>query len=170
MYILKNAWRSISRAKVRNILIGVIVLVIAISSCVALSIREAADSAKEQYLEELKVTAQISIDRQSMMQGASSESGGFDRNSMKEMMTNQEDLSLEEMLVYAEAESVKEFYYTGTTSVDTDGNWEAIDTTGITEDDSESESDTQGITSMGGQGGIGGQSMGGNKPDMSRMG
>lgn len=39
MYILKNAWRSISRAKVRNILIGVIVLVIATSSCVALSIR-----------------------------------------------------------------------------------------------------------------------------------
>lgn len=36
MYILKNAWRSISRAKVRNILIGVIVLVIATSSCVFL--------------------------------------------------------------------------------------------------------------------------------------
>lgn len=63
MYILKNAWRSISRAKVRNILIGVIVLVIAVSSCVALSIREAAHSAKEQYLEELEVTAQISMDR-----------------------------------------------------------------------------------------------------------
>lgn len=171
MYILKNAWRSISRAKVRNILIGVIVFVIAISSCVALSIREAADSAKEQYLEELEVTAQISIDRQSMMQGFSSESGGFDRNSMKEMMTNQEDLSLEEMLVYAEAESVKDFYYTGTTSVDTDGNWEAIDTTGITEDESEgeSESDAQEITSMGDQG-RGGQIVGGNKPDMSQMG
>lgn len=76
MYILKNAWRSISRAKVRNILIGVIVLVIATSSCVALSIREASGTAKEQYLEDMEVTAQISLDRQSMMQGFSSIGGG----------------------------------------------------------------------------------------------
>ena len=76
MYILKNAWRSISRAKVRNILISVIVLVIATSSCGALSIREVSGTAKQQYLEDMEVTAQISIDRQSMMQGFSSMGGG----------------------------------------------------------------------------------------------
>lgn len=38
MYILKNAWRSVVRARGRNILVGIIVLVIAVSSCVALSI------------------------------------------------------------------------------------------------------------------------------------
>ena len=35
MYIIKNAFKSIARNKARNILIGVIVLVIATASCVA---------------------------------------------------------------------------------------------------------------------------------------
>lgn len=45
MYILKNTLKCISRAKGRNILIGIIVLVIAFSACVGLSIRQAAESA-----------------------------------------------------------------------------------------------------------------------------
>ena len=172
MYILKNAWRSISRAKVRNILIGVIVLVIAVSSCVALSIREAASSAKENYLEELEVTAQISMNRGSMMKDFSKDSeGGFDRDSMKEMLTNQNELTLDELQVYADAESVKDLYYTGTTTVNTDDNWEAVDTTGITEsEDSDSESSNAnpsgGFQSMGGEDDRGGMS--GKQP--GRMG
>ena len=42
MYIIKNAFRCIGRAKGRNILIGIIALVIAISACIGLSIRQAA--------------------------------------------------------------------------------------------------------------------------------
>lgn len=53
MYIIKNAWKSISRSKGRNILIGIIVAVIAISSCIGLSIRNAAKKAEEQGLESL---------------------------------------------------------------------------------------------------------------------
>ena len=70
MYIIKNAWKSISRSKGRNILIGIIVAVIAISSCIGLSIRNAAKKAEEQGLESLSVTATISFDRQSLMQNA----------------------------------------------------------------------------------------------------
>ena len=70
MYILKNALRNIRRAKMRNLLIGVIVLVIATASCLGLSIRQAAVNAKKTGLENLSVTAQISLDRQSMMQGS----------------------------------------------------------------------------------------------------
>ena len=168
MYIVKNALRSIGRSKGRNVLIGIIVLVIAISSCVALSIREAASSAKEQYLEELEITAQISIDRQSMMKDFKTDmSGGFDRDSMKEMLTNQNELTLDELLTYAEAKSVKDFYYTGTTTVNTDDNWEAVDTTGMTEEDGvESESGD----GMGGSPGMGGPmgKQGGMRP--GRMG
>lgn len=168
MYIVKNALRSIGRSKGRNVLIGIIVLVIAISSCVALSIREAASSAKEQYLEELEITAQISIDRQSMMKDFKTDmSGEFDRDSMKEMLTNQNELTLDELLTYAEAKSVKDFYYTGTTTVNTDDNWEAVDTTGITEEEgTESESGD----SMGGSLGMGGPmgKQGGMRP--GRMG
>lgn len=157
MYIIKNALRSINRSKGRNVLIGIIVLVIAVSSCVALSIREAAESAKETYLEDMEITAQISVDRQKMMQGFT------DRDSMKEMMTNQEELSLDKMLVYAEAESVKDFYYSGTTSVNTDGNWEAIDTTGIMEETSESEAtdEISGFSGMGGKNDVSGKMSGG---------
>ncbi len=152
MYILKNALRSINRSKSRNILIGIIVLVIAVSSCVALSIREASHSAKEKYLEDLEVSAQISIDRGKMMEGFT------DRESMKDMMLNQEDLTLEEMLVFAEVESVKDFYYSGTTSVDAGEDWEPIDTTGIdlnTMDDNTGSQMTGGVTGMPGQGGQG---------------
>ena len=47
MYIIKNALRCIGRARGRNILIGIIALVIAISACIGLSIRQASESAKE---------------------------------------------------------------------------------------------------------------------------
>ncbi len=165
MYIIKNALRSINRSKGRNILIGIIVLVIAVSSCVALSIREAAESAKETYLENLEITAQISVDRQKMMQGFS------DRDSMKEQMTNQEEISLDEMLVYAGAESVKDFYYSGTTSVNTDDNWEAIDTTGVIEETSESEAtgEISEFSGMDGKNDMSGQ-MSGRMMQAGRMG
>ena len=44
MYIVRNALRSIARSKGRSILTGIIIFVIALASCLALSIREAAKS------------------------------------------------------------------------------------------------------------------------------
>ena len=73
MYIIRSALKCIGRSKGRNILIGIIVLVIAISACIGLSIRQAAQSAKEETLSGMTVTATISIDRQAMM----SNMGGF---------------------------------------------------------------------------------------------
>ena len=60
MYIIKNAFRCISRSKGRNILIGIIALVIAISACLGLSIRQASESAKASSLtlEEQMIYAQ----------------------------------------------------------------------------------------------------------------
>ena len=51
MYIIKNALRYIDRSKGRNILIGIIALVIAVSACICLSIRQASESAKESDVE-----------------------------------------------------------------------------------------------------------------------
>ena len=73
MYIIRSALKCIGRSKGRNILIGIIVLVIAISACIGLLIRQAAQSAKEETLSGMTVTATISIDRQAMM----SNMGGF---------------------------------------------------------------------------------------------
>ena len=65
--IIKNALKCIGRSKGRNVLISIIALVIAVSACLGLSIRQAAESAKESTLEELNITATISYDRSSMI-------------------------------------------------------------------------------------------------------
>ena len=59
MYILKNALKSISRSKGRNVLIGIIVLVISVAACIGLSIQNAAEDAREATLEGITITAQI---------------------------------------------------------------------------------------------------------------
>ena len=67
MYILKNAFRCIGRAKGRNILLGLIAFVLAVACCIGLSIRQAASKAKASTMAGMTVTATISYDRQSMM-------------------------------------------------------------------------------------------------------
>lgn len=124
MYIIKNALRCIGRAKGRNILIGVIVLVIAVSACLGLSIRQAAESAKAETMEELIITATISYDRQAAMsqmgqpdepedqeQGNNRGQGGFNRENFAGLLGTEQSLTLEEYETYAGAESVKDFYY-----------------------------------------------------------
>lgn len=133
MYIIRNALKCIGRSKGRNILIGVIVLVIAISSCLGLSIRQAAESAKEETLGSLSVTATISFDRTSAMaQMSGREEGGtgkgFDRSSFADMMGESSSLSLEEYLTYAQAQSVKEFYYSMAAYVNGTDTFEPVST------------------------------------------
>lgn len=147
MYIIRNALKCIGRSKGRNILIGVIVLVIAVSACLGLSIRQAAESAKADTLEGMSVTATISYDRQSMMSGmkggrggnaqsGEKPQGGFDRESFAEMMGLNSSLTLEEYEKYAAAESVKGFYYTLTASFNGDDSLRPVS------NDSESDSNT----------------------------
>lgn len=131
MYIIKNAFKCIGRSKGRNILIGVIVLVIAVSACVGLSIRQAAEKAKSDTLEGLTVTAAISFDRRSIMsrvQNSTSESedGKFDKGQFSELMGAASALSLEDYEKYAEADSVKEFYYYETASVNGSENFSPV--------------------------------------------
>ena len=83
MYVLKNALKSISRSKGRNILIGIIVFVISVSTCLGLSIRQAAANAREDALKNLSITAQISVDRTSMMENMKQE-GSFDKSSFSQ--------------------------------------------------------------------------------------
>lgn len=141
MYILKNALRSISRSKVRNILIFVLILVIVISACVSLSIMNSAEEAKEATLENQSITAEISVNRESFMEQArSTDSGEMDRDAMREAMQDMpQSLSIEEQEKYAESEYVKDFYYTATTSVNGNDDLEPIDTS-ATGDESSSNS------------------------------
>ena len=122
MYIIKNALRCIGRSKGRNILIGIIALVIAVSACIGLSIRQASESAKKSALDGMSITATISYDRADAMgnmaggrpgMGGSGFMGGsFDPSQLGDIMGKGSSLTLEEYLKYAEAESVQDFYYT----------------------------------------------------------
>ncbi|MGN0521482.1 MAG: ABC transporter permease [Eubacterium sp.] len=138
MYIIKNALKCIGRSKGRNFLIGVIVFVIAISSCIGLSIRQAAESAKEETLSSMSVTATISFDRTSAMSQMKGDDQGFDRSSFKEMMGNASSLSLEEYQTYAQAKSVEDFYYYTTSYVNSTDGFEPVST-----EDSDDEATTE---------------------------
>lgn len=126
MYILKNALKSIARSKGRNVLIGIIVLVISVAACIGLSIQNAAEDAREATLEGITITAQISVDRNSMMSdmmenmkpGQDGAPPSFDRDSFRENMKGIESLTVEEMQKYAKLDTVKSFYYTMSVSMD----------------------------------------------------
>lgn len=170
MYIIKNAFRCIGRSKGRNILIGIIALVIAISACIGLSIRQASENAKTTALEGLSITATISYDRANAMgqmgggrpSGEGRPSGGFDKNQFANMMGSATSLTLEEYLKYAEAESVQDFYYTLTAYFNGSENFSPVsdETDDSKESDSSTDSDRPSIF-PGGMGGMMGGMFGG---------
>ena len=142
MYIIKNAFRCIARSKGRSVLIGIITLVIAISACLGLSIRQASENAKASALSGMSVTATISYDRGSMMGQIGGDNRGeggrpsFDRDQFSEMMGKASSLTLEQYQTYATAESVKDFYYTLSVSFNGSEDFEPV--TDEEEDDSSS--------------------------------
>lgn len=147
MYILKNALKSITRSKGRNILIGIIVVVISVSACVALSIKEAANKAEDNAVASLEIKAEITIDRQALMKKATT--SGVD---MRQVLQGTGSLSLDEMEVYSKSSYIKDFYYTLTASLNAvnDG-LKPIDTSSSDNSSSNSTEDQKGSLT-GGQG------------------
>lgn len=117
MLVLINACKSITRSKGRNILIGLIVLTIAVSGSIALAIRSAAEAAKELGTEARTITGSISADRQKLMEGVQSGLGDAERDDLRELMRQYGGLSLSELQDYALSDYVRDFYYTGSTSL-----------------------------------------------------
>ncbi len=88
MYIFKNAFKSLVRAKGRNLLIALIVLVLSVSSCIGLSIKRANENLKTEYANDKEITATLTSTKPgAMMQG----------------------IPLETLNSYAENELVKDF-------------------------------------------------------------
>ena len=150
MFVIINALKSISRSKGRNILIGIIVVAIAAASCVALAIRNAANEAETAGGELLNITASITVDTQRLMEVAQRDGG--DMSSMREIMSQYQNLSLPELLAYSESDYVKNFYYSSSISLNASGGLEAYGS------DGSSGGNFSG--GMGGQGGSGGMAMG----------
>ena len=125
MYIFKNAWKNITRNKGRNILIGIIVIVIAAASSITLAIRESANDIVTAYQEKNKIEATIGMDRNNLM-GLLRQ----DNSSQEDMINafnNIESVTEEEIEKYGESVYVSEYYYTYDLSVDAKDIKEATD-------------------------------------------
>lgn len=109
MYLIKNAWKSIVRAPGRNVLIGIIVVLIAISSCVALSIRNSANEVVESYKESADIIGTLGVDREAMreqMQNAGSAEG------VRAMRFDFVQPTIDEIKDYGNSDYLNSYYYT----------------------------------------------------------
>ena len=125
MYIFKNAWKNIIRNKGRNILIGIIVIVIAAASSITLAIRESANDIVTAYRNKNKIEATIGMDRKSLMEKLRS-----DNTSQEDMINafnNIEAVTVEEIDKYGDSKYVSDYYYTYELSVDAKDIKEATD-------------------------------------------
>ena len=125
MYILKNSLVSIIRNKGRNILIGIIILVIAASSTVTLAIRNTAKRLVKNYEESHDIIASISFDRQGM--SAKFKGGEDAKKENIEAFNNIETFTIEDIKNYGNSEYLKGFYYLYATSLNSDSLTKATD-------------------------------------------
>lgn len=174
MYIIQNAWKSIIRSKGRNILIGLIALIISLSGCLALSIRQAAETARTDTLSQMSITAQINFDRSAAMQemagqmeeppeGEPGEGGGFDRGNFDFESLAGETLTLDDYMAYTEALSDGDgYYYTMSASLNASGDLVPYgEEEGSTDAQETTESQPEQPEGMGGMGGGRMEMMGG---------
>ncbi len=125
MYILKNSLISIVRNKGRNILIGIIILVIAASSTVTLAIRNTANRLVKNYEESHDIIASISFDRQGISENFK---GGEDaKRENIEAFNNIESFTIDDVKNYGNSEYLKGFYYLYATSLNSDNLTKATD-------------------------------------------
>ena len=125
MYIFKNAWKNITRNKGRNILIGIIVIVIAAASSITLAIRESANNIVIAYQQKNKIEATIGMDRNSLMDMLRKDNAS--QEDMINSFNNIASVTVEEIDKYGDSEYVSDYYYTYELSVDAKDIKEATD-------------------------------------------
>ena len=111
MFILKNAWISITRNKGRNILIGVIILVVACACTVTLAINNTASDLINSYESAYEKELTISFDRKNMMKDVDF-SNQENRESMKEKFNNISSYTVDDVKNYADSKYITSYYYT----------------------------------------------------------
>ncbi len=111
MFILKNAFISITRNKGRNILMGIIILIIACACTVTLAIKNTASDLITSYEEAYDKTATISFNRENMMKNF--DMGKEDSRSLaKENFENMASYTVDDVTKYADSKYVSSYYYT----------------------------------------------------------
>ena len=152
MYILKNSLISIARNKGRNILIGIIILVIACASTVTLAIRNTANNLVKDYEESHDITGTISFDRGHL---SNNFKGGEDaQKSNIEAFNNIESITLDDVKNYGDSEYLKGYYYLYATSLNSDTLTKATDSFEYEVEDRETTTTSTSTTTGGNSNGI----------------
>ena len=94
MYILKNAITSIVRNKGRNILIGIVIIVIAASISITLAINNTSASLINSFKNKYATTATIGINRENMMKDFDSENKDESKKNMQDAFSSISSLSV----------------------------------------------------------------------------
>ncbi len=119
MFILKNAWISIKRNKGRNILIGIIILIIACACTITLAIKNTAIDLIDSYKNAYDKEVTISFNRENMMKDFDP-SQDDDRENAREKFDNIKSYTISDIESFADSEYIESYYYTY--SVGLDGN------------------------------------------------
>ena len=117
MYILKNAITSIKRNKGRNLLIGLIIMVIAIAVTVTLAINNTATSLIKAYKDKYQVEASITVNRENMMKDFNPNDRENSKSDMKDKFNLASSLTETDIKNYADSKYVKSYYYTSSVKV-----------------------------------------------------
>lgn len=111
MFIFKNAMISITRNKGRNILIGVIILVIALAGTITLAINNTANDLIKSYESAYDKELTITFNREKMMQDVDF-SNKDNREAAKEKFNEVSSYTIDDVKKFAESEYIKSYYYT----------------------------------------------------------
>lgn len=112
MYILKNALTSIARNRGRNLLIGIIILVISCAISVTLAINNSSSSLIKSYEKKYEVEATIGINRENMMTNFNPEDRIASKEEMQEAFNRASLITISDIENYADSSYVKDYYYT----------------------------------------------------------
>lgn len=149
MYILKNAITSIKRNLGRNILIGIIIIVVSIAVTITLAIRNSANTIVEAYNKANPLIASISMNRDKVMELFNK--GEDNQESNIESFNSIPSLTKEEVVNYGDSKYLESYYYTYTTSLDSDTLVKAADS--VSKEVTTKESSTTTRNSGGSRGG-----------------
>ncbi len=109
-YIFKNAYKSIVRNKGRNILMGIIVMVIACACAITLSIRNAANKLVDAYENKYNIEASLTYNREKLMENILTDADSAEERI--EAFNDIEKITIDEINTYGNSDYVNYYYYT----------------------------------------------------------
>lgn len=113
MYLIKNAYLSLSKNKTRNLLMIILLLSISFVCTVTLAIQNTANKLIDEYHTSHELIATITFNRENMMNNF--KGGSVEENI--ETFNQLETFTKEDIINYGNSEYVKSYYYTYSTSL-----------------------------------------------------